>query len=94
LVANQAAAAAAKRPAITLKIAEDGYAAGGSTGSLFTVLLARVKMLQGDKEKAIELQTKAIASLPDTLPEASRQRYQTTLEAYKAGKLPASPSAR
>jgi thiol-disulfide isomerase/thioredoxin len=80
--------------ALAAKIAEDGYAAGGSTGSLFTVILARVKMLQGDKDQAIALQTKAISSLPDTLPEASRQRYQTTLEAYQAGKLPPSSTAR
>jgi hypothetical protein len=85
-----------KGPALDLaaKIAEEGYATGGATGNLFTVILARVKMLQGDKEKAVELQTKAINSLPDSLPEASRQRYQTTLEAYKAGKLPPSPSPR
>jgi tetratricopeptide (TPR) repeat protein len=84
-----------KGPALDLaaKVAQEGYESGGPNSKLFIMTLARVKMLQGDKEKAVELQTKALNELPDKTPDATRQRYQAILDAYKAGKLPSRPSA-
>ena len=85
-----------KGPALELaaKLAEEGYSAGGDRGDVFAMVLARIKMLQGDKDKAVELQAKALNSLPASAPESLRKRYQATLDGYKEGKLPATPTPR
>ena len=85
-----------KGPALALaaKLAQDGYAQGGPTGHSFTLTLARVKMLQGDNEMAVELQTKAISESPADTDKTIRQRLQTDLETYRKAKSPASTLPR
>lgn len=84
-----------KGPALDLaaKIAQAGYEGSGEAAKGFTALPATVKMIQGDKQKAVELQTKAIDELSDETPTATKQRYKATLDAYKAGKLQPSRAA-
>jgi hypothetical protein len=70
-------------------LARDGSAKGGVNGKAFTVTLARLEMIQGHQDNAIELQTQAIREIPDQAPDATRARLAADLESYKAGKLPA-----
>ena len=51
--------------------------------------LARINFMQGKKDKAIELQTKAIDK-EDV--EEQKDELKKTLESYKAGKLPPAPT--
>lgn len=44
--------------------------------------------MSGNKEKAIELQTKVLALVDDSDYEGDKKPFQDTLDAYKAGKLP------
>jgi thiol-disulfide isomerase/thioredoxin len=62
-------------------------AKGGVAGVLDT--LARVKFMKGDKDKAIELQTDAVAKAED---DDEKAELGKTLQSYKDGKLP--PAAR
>ena len=50
--------------------------------------LARVQFRKGDKTGAVAAQEKALTLLPSTESTRTKQRYQTALEAYRAGKLP------
>ena len=85
-----------KGPALELaaQLAQNGYANGGARSKLFILTLARVKMIQGDQAKAVELVTKALNDLPAAVTEAGRKRYQDLLDAYQAGHLPAIPAPR
>jgi thiol-disulfide isomerase/thioredoxin len=58
-------------------------AAKGKDGAILDTL-ARVKFLKGEKEKAIELQTKAV-SLSEG---AMKKQLEEILDSYKEGKLP------
>lgn len=73
---------------LATKLARDGYAKGGVNGKAYAVTLARLEMIQGHRDRAVELQTQAIREIPDQAPDATRLRMQADLEAYKAGKLP------
>jgi len=61
---------------------------GNDVSSLVT--LARIAFLKGNKEKAVELQTKVV----ELSKPAARPRMQEFLDRYKAGKLPGDGVAR
>jgi hypothetical protein len=79
-----------KGPALdyATKLARDGYAKGGMNAKSFTATLARLEMIQGHLDKAVELQTQAIRDVPEQAPDATRAQLAADLESYKAGKLP------
>lgn len=51
-------------------------------------------MIQGHRDRAVELQTQAIREIPDQASDATRLRTQADLESYQAGKLPLPPAAK
>jgi tetratricopeptide (TPR) repeat protein len=51
--------------------------------------LARALFMQGKKDKAVELQEKALT----LAPEEQRAQYRKTLDSYKEGKLPGADQA-
>ncbi|MEI7907997.1 MAG: TlpA disulfide reductase family protein [Verrucomicrobiota bacterium] len=76
------------------KLARDGRAKGGMNAKSFIVPLARLEMIQGHQDKAVELQTQAIRDISEQPSEAIRARLRTELECYQAGKLPVRPVAK
>jgi thiol-disulfide isomerase/thioredoxin len=77
-----------KALALAASLAEAGYAKGGQDATWFETTLARVKFIQGEKDKAIELQTKALKEAENAKP-LIKERLKADLESYQAGKLPA-----
>lgn len=66
------------------KIANRANSAAGGKDPVILQTLARVQFMSGKKEKAVETQKKAVdAAEPET-----RERFQESLDSYKAGKLP------
>lgn len=66
------------------KIAASANEGSGGKDPAILDTLARVTWLQGQKEKAIELQKKAVDLAEDDM----KSDLQQTLDSYKAGKLP------
>jgi len=79
---------------LATKLARDGFAKGGVNGKAYAATLARLEMIQGHRDLAVELQTQAIREIPDQAPDATRLRMQADLESYQAGKLPIPPAAK
>lgn len=75
-------------PALALaeKIAAPLAAVEGDTAAAATSVLARIAFIRGDAAKAVSLQEKAIA----LLPEARRRELAPALDAYRAGRIPKS----
>ena len=73
--------------ALAAKLAEARYAKGGQNTMWFDTTLARIKFIQGDKEKAIQVQTEALKNAENAKP-VIKHRLQGDLDSYKAGKLP------
>ena len=96
IASDMADFAGIKGPALdfTAKLAGDGYAKGGPTSKAFTATLARLEMIQGHQDKAVELQTRAIQDLSEQAAASTRARLQADLESYQAGKLPPRLAAR
>jgi hypothetical protein len=76
------------------KLARDGYAKKGQNFNSFAAPLARLEMIQGHQDQAVELQTQAIRNISDQTPDAICTRLRADLESYQAGKLPPRPVAK
>lgn len=79
--------AAAPLQAAAEKIATPISAVAGDAQSSALSTLARIAFLKGDKDKAVELQTKAHSLALKTEQSAAK----AALEAYQQGRLPANP---
>jgi thiol-disulfide isomerase/thioredoxin len=67
------------------KIADRANEAAKGEDAAILDTVARVRFLQGKKDEAIELETKAVANANSDL----KEQLQRALDSYKAGKLPA-----
>jgi len=82
-----------KGPALDFatKLAREGNAKGGPNAGSYVVPLARLEMIQGHQDKAVELQTQAIRDISKQAADTTRVHLLADLESYKAGKLPPAP---
>jgi len=66
------------------KLAHRANDLSGGKSSVILNTFARIKFMQGEKDKAIELESKAV----ELSTERVKAGYQKALESYKTGKLP------